>query len=71
MQLLNTRSILLQIRAFNQWSQEDLARALGMKRNSIARWEQENTRPQLSFSQIKRFIPILEEAGFSLNDLPD
>lgn len=60
-----------EIRTKMNLSQDDFARLLGVKQNSVGRWERGETTPVFKISQIKKLISVLEQAGIPLNELPD
>jgi transcriptional regulator with XRE-family HTH domain len=49
-------------------SQEDLAEALGVSRQTISAWENGRKEPHLSFRQIKKLCNLLD---YTLETLPD
>ncbi|MCA1991879.1 MAG: helix-turn-helix transcriptional regulator [Coleofasciculus sp. S288] len=63
---------LKQVRERLGMSQGEFADALGYARNTINRYERGRiSRINFSIAQIKRLIQLLEQAGLSIDDLPD
>jgi transcriptional regulator with XRE-family HTH domain len=52
-------------------TQEEFGKALGMAANTISRHERGQHRIRFSVSQVKRLKELLEQAGMSIDDLPD
>ena len=63
---------LKQVRERLGMTQEQLAQATGISRRTIIDYENgKHQKLQLSMGQIKKIVELMEEAGFSINDLPD
>lgn len=53
-------------------SQDAFAKALGLSRKTIGRYERgEHKRIALSPGQIKKLVQLMESVGMSVDDLPD
>lgn len=52
-------------------SQSELAKKLGVRRETISDWERGKHSPSLSIPQFKTLSLLLQEAGIKLDDLPD
>lgn len=62
---------LRQVRERLNMTQEDFARELGTTPRTIGRHERGEHKLRLTLGQIKRLKEILEQAGMSIDDLPD
>lgn len=52
-------------------SQQDLAVRLGTAVATISRWELGKSDPAFTVAQMKAFLGLLEEAGYTLDQVPD
>lgn len=65
----NLESPLMRLRVLGRCSQQDLARALGVSRQTISNWENGREEPKLKLHQYKALAAIL---GLdSIKELPD
>jgi transcriptional regulator with XRE-family HTH domain len=62
---------LKEIRLRLDLTQEEFGKALGMAANTISRHERGQHKIRFSVSQVKRLKELLEQAGMSIDDLPD
>jgi DNA-binding XRE family transcriptional regulator len=63
--------ILKEVRERLGMTQEQIADNLGISRRTVIRHEAGERVIKLNFTQIKRLKELLEQAGMSINDLPD
>ena len=52
-------------------SQQEFATRLGVSIVSISRWENERRPMTLTLRQFKNLLKLMDEAGMSINELPD
>jgi len=63
---------LKQVRERLEMTQEEFGKALGITRESISRYERGvHQRIKFTIAQMKRLQELLEQAGLSIQDLPD
>ena len=63
--------ILKKIRERLGMTQEQIADCLGISRRTVIRHEAGERVIKLNFAQIRRLKELLEQAGLSIDDLPD
>lgn len=52
-------------------SQQDFAKALGVRRSTISDWERGASKPTLSIEQVKKLDAVLKQVNKTFSDLPD
>lgn len=69
---INEKSLNLEtIRQILGMTQEEFADALGISRRSVVRYENGHREPTFNVSQMKKFVRLVKQAGFELEELPD
>ena len=64
----NFESKLMRLRNLRRVSQTELAKALGVTRTTVMRWETGRVQPSLTIRQVKTLVKVL---GVTLDELPD
>lgn len=69
---MNKLPTLKEVRDRLGMTQEEFAKTLGLSRNTIGNYESgRHQKLQLSMAQVRKIFELMEQAGMSIEDLPE